>query len=105
MADRLAEIQATEADARSQNRLEYLMKQTDVFTHFMTGGETIGSKKGKKGKKALGSPAGRRGGGRMTEDQEDAMMMKAAQKERTFTRLEQQPSIIEFGTTPCASSY
>eukprot|EP00936_MAST-01D_sp_MAST-1D-sp1_P000161 g161.t1 len=96
-SDRLAEIQSAE-DTRSQNRLEYLMKQTDVFTHFMTGGEAIGSKRGRKGKKGSSSPAGRRGGGRMTEDQEDAMMMKAAQKERTFTRLEQQPSIIEFGT-------
>eukprot|EP00937_MAST-01D_sp_MAST-1D-sp2_P005591 g5591.t1 len=95
----LAAVREREAAVGKQSRLEYLMKQTDVFTHFMTGGEALGDGRGKKGgKKGPMSPSGRRGTGRMSEKQEDRMMMAAAQKDRTFRRLDQQPNIIVFGT-------
>jgi len=96
----LEAIKADQDAAKSSNRLEYLMKQTDVFTHFMTGDSAgAGASAGKKGKKGGGGGSGRGGAGRMSEDQEDKLMMKAGvSKEQTFTRLEKQPSIIKFGT-------
>ena len=70
----------------AKERLAYLMKQTDVFAHFIkpdeaagggVGGGGGGGEKG-KGEEKEGKAAGRRKKGRMTEKQEDELLLKAA---------------------------
>lgn len=75
------------AGGGSFNKIDYLIKQSDVFAHFLAGSVAIDDKK-KKGKK------GGRGAkkGRMTEAQEDAQLMKTAQSHRRTIRLDKQPS-------------
>lgn len=74
------------AGGGSFNKIDYLIKQSDVFAHFLAGSVAIDDKK-KKGKK------GGRGAkkGRMTEAQEDAQLMKTAQSHRRTIRLDKQP--------------
>ena len=76
------------AGGGSFNKIDYLIKQSDVFAHFLAGSVAIDDKKKKKGKK------GGRGAkkGRMTEAQEDAQLMKTAQSHRRTIRLDKQPS-------------
>ena len=75
------------AGGGSFNKIDYLIKQSDVFAHFLAGSVAIDDKKKKKGKK------GGRGAkkGRMTEAQEDAQLMKTAQSHRRTIRLDKQP--------------
>jgi SNF2 family DNA or RNA helicase len=70
-------------------RLEYLLAQSDVFAQFLAG--SVASAGGKKGKKS-----GSRGkSDRMTEEEEDALLLKSAQSKRhTVVRLDKQPSIL-----------
>lgn len=85
-----AEKEAAEEDAAGGggfNKIDYLIKQSDVFAHFLAGSVAIDDKK-KKGKK--GGRGGRKG--RMTEAQEDAQLMKTAQSHRRTIRLDKQPS-------------
>ena len=85
-----AEKEAAEEDAGGGggfNKIDYLIKQSDVFAHFLAGSVAIDDKK-KNGKK--GGRGGRKG--RMTEAQEDAQLMKTAQSHRRTIRLDKQPS-------------
>ena len=73
------------------DKLEYLVKQSDVFAHFLAGSVAITEKKKSRGKKG---GAGSRGGkkGRMTEAQEDAQLLATAQSHRRTIRLDKQPT-------------
>lgn len=72
----------------TKERLEYLIAQSDVFAQFLAGSVAANSKKGKKD--------GSRGKtGRMTEEEEDALLLKSAQSKRhTVVRLDKQPSCM-----------
>jgi hypothetical protein len=73
--------QYTTADP--QERLQYLMAQSEVFAHFLAGSVAAGAKKGK----------GSRGKtGRLTEAEEDAQLLKTAQSKRRVVRLDKQPA-------------
>ena len=97
-----AELKAGEQQS-AKDRLAYLMRQTDVFAHFIkpAGGEGGGGGGGD------GGGAGRRKKGRLTERQEDELMMQSAQQEQgasanaaaagSGTRLTAQPSCIQNG--------
>ncbi|KAH8068788.1 helicase [Aureococcus anophagefferens] len=65
-------------------RLNYLMAQSEVFSHFMEENSDGGFKRAK-------AKAGRT---RMTESAEDANLMKTAQSKLRVTRVQTQPSII-----------
>uniref|UniRef100_A0A7S4BGX6 Uncharacterized protein n=1 Tax=Chrysotila carterae TaxID=13221 RepID=A0A7S4BGX6_CHRCT len=86
LAKEQAELDRSHA-AGARERLAYLMRQTDVFAHFIN---PVG-----------GGEAAARGGrrkGRMSERQEDELMVEAAQKDSSSTRLTKQPSSIAGGT-------
>jgi SWI/SNF-related matrix-associated actin-dependent regulator of chromatin subfamily A member 5 len=70
-------------------RLEYLLAQSDVFAQFLAG--SVASASAKKGMKS-----GSRGKtNRMTEEEEDALLLKSAQSKRhNVVRLDKQPSIL-----------
>ena len=69
--------------ASAEDRMKYIMAQSDVFAHFLAGSVAATAKKGKgsRGKK-----------GRMTEAEEDARLLKTAQSKRHTIRLDKQPS-------------
>jgi SNF2 family DNA or RNA helicase len=71
------------------DRLEYLLAQSDVFAQFLAG--SVAATGGKKNKKS-----GSRGKtDRMTEEEEDALLLKSAQSKRhTVVRLDKQPGIL-----------
>lgn len=73
------------AKATAQDRMNYLLAQSDVFAHFLGGAlaatQAKASKKGSRGKK-----------GRLTEAEEDAILLKSAQSKRHTIRLDKQPS-------------
>jgi hypothetical protein len=72
------------ATADPQQRLQYLLAQSEVFGHFLAGSVAAGAKKGKgRGKK-----------GRLTEQEEDAQLLKTADSKRRVVRLDKQPSIL-----------
>lgn len=70
--------------ATAEDRLKYIMAQSDVFAHFLAGSVAATAKKGKKGSR------GKKG--RLTEAEEDARLLKAAQSKRHTIRLDKQPS-------------
>ena len=74
----------------AKDRLAYLMKQTDIFAHFVksTSGEGGGASSNDKGGKT-----GRKGKGRMTEKQEDEMLLKESDTKAEGTRLLVQPKV------------
>jgi SWI/SNF-related matrix-associated actin-dependent regulator of chromatin subfamily A member 5 len=72
------------APASAQERLEYLMGQSDVFAHFLAGSVASTTKKGKKGSRGKKN--------RLTEAEEDEQMLKSAQSKRRVIRLDKQPS-------------
>lgn len=73
----------------AQSRLDYLLHQSDVFAHFLAGSMASSSAKkaGKVGKKG-------RGKGRLTEEEEDAQLLKSAQSKRRVVRLDHQPACL-----------
>lgn len=86
-------------------RLEFLMQQAEVFSHFMSpeaeGGK--GAAGGKKRKKAAagagGGAGGRRAVGRKSENEEDEELVAAAMGGAgDSTRLTKQPSLLVGGT-------
>ena len=91
-----AEREALEKEAAEEaaagggtfNKIDYLIKQSDVFAHFLAGSVAIDDKKKKKKGKKGGRGAKK---GRMTEAQEDAQLMKTAQSHRRTIRLDKQP--------------
>jgi SWI/SNF-related matrix-associated actin-dependent regulator of chromatin subfamily A member 5 len=70
--------------ATAEDRMKYIMAQSDVFAHFLAGSVAADAKKGKKG--ARGKK------GRLTEEEEDAQLLKSAQSKRRTVRLDKQPS-------------
>jgi SWI/SNF-related matrix-associated actin-dependent regulator of chromatin subfamily A member 5 len=73
--------------ASAEQKLEYLLAQSDVFAHFLAGTvAAAGNKRGKQGSRGKKN--------RMTEAEEDAQMMKASQSKRSVIRLDKQPSIL-----------
>jgi hypothetical protein len=72
--------------ASVSEKLEFLLAQSEVFAHFLAG--TVAAAGKKKGKGSRGKM------NRMTEAEEDALMLKSAQSKRTVIRLDQQPSIL-----------
>lgn len=73
--------------ASAQERLQYLLAQSDVFAHFLAGSVAASDKKGKK-KGSRGKTE------RMTEAEEDELLLKSAQSARRTIRVDQQPSIL-----------
>ncbi len=94
---------AIEAHGRvtANARLDFLMQQAEVFSHFVRsedGAATSGSKRGRKKAAGAGSPGGRRAKGRKSENEEDQELVAAAMDGPESTgRLTQQPSLLKFG--------
>ena len=79
----------------AQSRLDYLLHQSDVFAHFLAGSvAATNSKKSAKGGKG-------RGKGRLTEEEEDAQLLKSAQSKRRVIRLDHQPACL----APCCKMH
>lgn len=72
--------------ATAQDRMNYIMAQSDVFAHFLAGSVATDAKKGKKGSRGKT--------GRLTEAEEDAQLLKSAQSKRHTIRLDKQPSSL-----------
>ena len=70
--------------ATAEDRMKYIMAQSDVFAHFLAGSVAATAKKGTKGSR------GKKG--RLTEAEEDARLLKTAQSKRHTIRLDKQPS-------------
>ena len=78
----------------AKDRLAYLMKQTDIFAHFIKSPADGGAATSADGEK--GGKSGRKGKGRMSEKQEDEMLLKASDdvKAAEGTRLLVQPKCV-----------
>ncbi|GAX28328.1 SWI/SNF-related matrix-associated actin-dependent regulator of chromatin subfamily A member 5 [Fistulifera solaris] len=77
-----AETKSTVLPDDAQGRFEYLMQQSEVFAHFLAGSvAATEAKKSKKGSR-----------GRLTEAEEDALLLKSAASKRRVIRLDHQPS-------------
>jgi len=70
--------------ATAEDRMKYIMAQSDVFAHFLAGSVAATAKKSKKGSR------GKKG--RLTEAEEDERLLKTAQSKRHTIRLDKQPS-------------
>eukprot|EP01116_Phalansterium_solitarium_P005922 TRINITY_DN181_c1_g1_i1.p1 TRINITY_DN181_c1_g1~~TRINITY_DN181_c1_g1_i1.p1 ORF type:complete len:1111 (+),score=402.66 TRINITY_DN181_c1_g1_i1:110-3442(+) len=91
---------SSDQDAHNRDRLNFLLQQTEIFTHFMSGKKTQNSSAGKGATKR----------GRRTEKEEDAEMLEDEATEEQLsdgvtaaahaagTRLTVQPSFITAGT-------
>ncbi|KAH8058230.1 helicase [Aureococcus anophagefferens] len=77
-------MEGVDVQQQRDKRLNYLMAQSEVFSHFMEENSDGGFKRAK-------AKAGRT---RMTESAEDANLMKTAQSKLRVTRVQTQPSII-----------
>jgi SWI/SNF-related matrix-associated actin-dependent regulator of chromatin subfamily A member 5 len=76
-------------ESHESSRLDQLMAQSEVFTQAMSGGSAISTKGKGKGKgKAKGGRA------RMSEEAEDAILNKEAEKTQKMVKITQQPTII-----------
>lgn len=84
----LAETSKIDSNTSHEEKLEYLMKQSDVFAHFLAG--SLAASKGKNKGKKTNSNRGKMN--RMTEAEEDAQLLKSAQSNRRTIRLDKQPS-------------
>lgn len=84
----LEEQRGNTAQVSTEDKLQYLVAQSDVFAHFLAGSVAAKQSSSKKGKK--GGRSGKKG--RMTEAEEDAQLMKTAQSRRRTVRLDKQPS-------------
>jgi SWI/SNF-related matrix-associated actin-dependent regulator of chromatin subfamily A member 5 len=86
----VAEPADDDGEVSMENKLQYLLSQSEVFAHFLAGSVAAtdkkrggGKKKGSRGKK-----------NRMTEAEEDAQLLKTAESKRSVIRLNKQPSIL-----------
>ncbi|KPL97092.1 Imitation SWI-like protein, partial [Sarcoptes scabiei] len=83
-------------------RFDYLLKQTEIFSHFMTTGvtastdSTTASKRGRKPKPKAEAPAGDHRH-RMTEQEEDEELLSATKKPLGFFRFETSPTYVKNG--------
>ncbi|GMI27813.1 hypothetical protein TeGR_g3429 [Tetraparma gracilis] len=82
--------------ATTQDRLNYLMSQGEVFAHFLAGGAAPPSPKKKAGEK--GKPGTPQRKGRKTEEAEDAELLAAAEASRPAVRITAQPANLSAGT-------
>lgn len=73
-----------------EEKLTYLLAQSDVFAHFLAG--TVAATTTKRGGGKKGGSRGKTD--RMTEAEEDAQLLKSAQSKRSVIRLDKQPSIL-----------
>ena len=87
---KVAEPANDDGEVSMENKLQYLLSQSEVFAHFLAGSVAAtdkkrggGKKKGSRGKK-----------NRMTEAEEDAQLLKTAESKRSVIRLNKQPSIL-----------
>eukprot|EP00547_Thalassionema_nitzschioides_P003190 CAMPEP_0194214352 /NCGR_PEP_ID=MMETSP0156-20130528/15501_1 /TAXON_ID=33649 /ORGANISM="Thalassionema nitzschioides, Strain L26-B" /LENGTH=1063 /DNA_ID=CAMNT_0038942583 /DNA_START=94 /DNA_END=3285 /DNA_ORIENTATION=+ len=83
------DVDAANHAAEKDDRLSYLLSQSDVFAHFLAG--SVAAQASSKKKKKGGRGGSR---GRMTEAEEDAQLLSVAQSKRKTVRLAQQPSIL-----------
>jgi hypothetical protein len=97
------------------HRLQYLMKQSEIFAHFMTGGPPAidthgdGDANGKpntRKRKSMGPSKASRSRGTLgrskTEEEEDSEMMRAAASNSNVTWLGEQPrNIVGGAMRPC----
>ena len=88
MAAEQKKIVLNQGAASKEDRLQYLLKSSDVFAHFLAG-SVAASGKGKKSGKTGGGKSHR---GRLTEAEEDAQLLKSAQSKRRTVRLDKQPT-------------
>lgn len=79
-----------EGNATMQDKLQYLLSQSEVFAHFLAGSVAASDKKKGGGKK--GGSRGKKN--RMTEAEEDAQLLKTAESKRSVIRLNKQPSCL-----------
>ena len=92
----LAQQEGASQDA-SANRMNYLMRQSEVFSHFLTSGGDSSmdlTKLGAGSNSSDSGSGGRQKKGRMREDEEDRLMLKNAQSKQTAVRLLKQPSSL-----------
>ena len=96
-------LKASGAEA-SKQRIAYLMKQADIFTHFVKGSSAAeaAESEAKATAAAASSGEGRRGKGRLSEKAEDEALLRAATtgdaaSASEGTRLTVQPPCIAFG--------
>lgn len=88
-----AQANAAGAQSNSERRLNYLMQQSEVFAHFLSGASYDDKDAGSS--KSSGKGANKSGGrARMSEDAEDKQLLKAAQSTTSVTRLLKQPSNV-----------
>lgn len=81
LRDKQKEMKAANDAATAEKRLEFLMQQAEVFTHFMHGEDKPTKGRGRGGGAAGGAgagAAGKRGHHAKTEDQEDAELVEEA---------------------------
>lgn len=103
---KLTELQAEHRDASAAQathtanaRLDFLMQQAEVFSHFVTGPAAAPGGKRKKKAGAAGGSGGRRATGRKSEGEEDEELVAAALGDGSgSTRLTKQPSLLVGGT-------
>ena len=76
------------SNATMQQKLQYLISQSDVFAHFLAGSVAATQKKGSKKKGSRGKK------NRMTEAEEDAQLLKTAESKRSVIRLNKQVRIV-----------
>ena len=79
--------------ASAEEKLQHILGQSEVFAHFLAG--TVAASEKKRGKK------GSRGKkNRMTEAEEDAQLLKAAESKRSVIRLDKQVELKEIIISP-----
>mmetsp|Transcript_21971 Transcript_21971/g.52054 ORF Transcript_21971/g.52054 Transcript_21971/m.52054 type:complete len:1148 (-) Transcript_21971:417-3860(-) len=99
-AERKKVLQSGNANANAdgpsmEDKLQYLLSQSEVFAHFLAGSVAANEKKGRGGKKGSGKSGGSRGKkNRMTEAEEDAQLLKTAESKRSVIRLDKQPACL-----------
>jgi SWI/SNF-related matrix-associated actin-dependent regulator of chromatin subfamily A member 5 len=89
-----AQQQEDKESADAEKRLQFLMAQTEVFSHFLSTGGTgaFASSKPSKSTKSKGT-----GRSKVSEKAEDESLLQAVQSGQTVTRLLKQPALIESG--------
>ena len=99
MQDEMSTVAKKDDASRAKDRLKYLLKQADIFQHFVNVDDKADGKKVKRSgsKQQLARHA------RMSEDAEDKIMLKDDMDEEDggverVHRLTEQPSCIKFGT-------
>ena len=79
----------------SANRLNYLMCQSEAFSHFLTAGGGSATDPTQLTLGGSGSSGGRKKAGRMREEEEDKLLLKQAQSKVKIVRLVKQPSNVQ----------